>query len=246
MMLTHISLFSGSVDGIGIAAKMAGFKTILLCEIDEYCQKVLRKNNHGTFIVGDVTQIYNLPKATVLSSGIPCQQHSSANKKRSGDNFEWMHTKRLIEQSNPNWVVIENVNGILTTIHEEICIDLESCGYEVETYNIPAVAVGAPHERYRVFIVANSSRKPIAQTDKAISSIRKERNPWENDLRSPWGSLPGTYWGTHKPPVCGMDDGIGDGLYKNRMKSLGNAVVPQQAYPIFKAIADIEMGCINV
>ena len=241
-MLTHISLFSGAVDGIGIAAEWAGFETIILCEIDEYCQQVLRKNNPGTLIYEDVTTMPRLPHATLLSAGIPCQEHASVNKKGTGDDFEWNETKKRIRESKPDWVIIENVNGIINTIHDSICADLEEQGYEVATYNIPAVAVGAPHERYRVFIVANSCSKPIAQTHKIISTIRKERNSWENDLRSAWGALPETHWGTHKPPVCGMDDGIAERFYKDRLKALGNAVVPQQVYPILKCIAEIEKG----
>lgn len=239
-MLTHISLFSGAVDGMSVAAEMAGFETVVVCEIDSYCQKVLQKNNPGAFVFGDVTQIVKLPKVTVLSAGIPCQEHADVNKRKTGDNFEWSHTFRLIKASKPSWVVIENVNGILNTIHEEICIDLESEGYEVETYNIPAVAIGAPHERYRVFIVANSSSEPVAQADKTFRTFGKEWNPWQNASRSAWGTLLGTYWSVHQPPVCGVDDGLATRFYKDRVRALGNPVCPQQVYPIFKGIAIIE------
>lgn len=241
MELTHISLFSGAVDGISVAAEWAGFRNIIVCEKDEYCREILKKNNHGTIIYDDVLTMPTLPHATLLSAGIPCQQHSDVNKGKTGDDFEWNATKTRIKECKPHWIIIENVNGILNTIHEKICIDLESQNYEVETYNIPAVAVGAPHERYRVFIVANSCSEPVAQADKAIGPIGKERNPWQNDLRTAWGTLPGTYWGIHKPPVCGVDDGLTQRFYKDRMRALGNPVVPQQVYPILQAIADIEM-----
>jgi DNA (cytosine-5)-methyltransferase 1 len=240
-MLTHISLFSGGIDGIGIAAEWAGFKTIIQCEINEYCQMVLKKNNPDALLHKDVTQVFKLPKANLLSAGIPCQEHASVNKKGSGSNFEWSHTIRLVRQSKPNWVVIENVNGILNTIHEEICTDLETSGYEVQTFNIPAYTVGAHHERYRVFIVGNSDSEPVTQTNQAIMSCGEERNPWENITRSTWGSLPGTYWGTHKPPVCGVVNGLAERFYKDRVKAIGNAVVPQQIYPILKCIAEIEL-----
>ena len=73
--------------------------------------------------------------------------------------------------------------------------------------------------------------------------IRKQTRP--NFMQQPWNYLPGTYWAVHYPPVCGMDDGIPDWMggykeYKERMQCYGNAVVPQQFYPIFKAIAEIE------
>jgi DNA (cytosine-5)-methyltransferase 1 len=65
----------------------------------------------------------------------------------------------------------------------------------------------------------------------------------------PWTYLPGAYWAIHKPPVCGMADGVPSWMggyqgFKERMQCYGNAVVPQQFYPIFKAIADIEGGMI--
>jgi len=239
-MLTHISLFSGAVDGIGIAAEMAGFKNVILCEKDEFCLKVLKKNNPDSIIYDDVVTMPILPSATLLSAGIPCQEHASVNKKGNGDDFEWNHTRKRIGESNPKWVIIENVNGIKNTIHEQICCELEEDGYEVETYNIPAVAVGAHHQRYRIFIVGNSSSEPITQADKTIGTIGEKWETWDNDMRSAWGSISSTYWGTHKPPVCGVVNGIAERFYKDRMKSIGNCVVPQQVLPILKAIALIE------
>lgn len=241
MELTHISLFSGAVDGIGIAAKKSGFKNIILCEKDEYCRKVLRKNNPDSIIYDDVVTMPHLPHATLLSAGIPCQQHASVNKEGNGDDFEWMHTRSRIKESKPKWIIIENVDGIKNTIHDKICTELETDGYEVETYNIPAIAFGAHHQRYRIFIVANSCSKPIAQTNTAFGSFGDEWYPWKNDMRSTWGSLSGTYWGSHQPPVCGMANGITTRFYKDRMKALGNCVVWQQVYPIVKGIQLIEL-----
>lgn len=239
-MLTHISLFSGAVDGIGIAAEWAGFETIIQCEKDEFCRKVLRKNNPSSTIYDDVVTMPRLPLATLLSAGIPCQEHSDANKGKTGDVFEWKETRKRIKESKPSWVIIENVNGILNTIHEKICDELAEEGYEVATYNIPAFATGAHHKRYRIFIVGNTNSEPITQTDTSIVSGRSKWNPWQDVTRSAWGSLPGTYWGTHKPPVCGVANGIAERFYKDRMKALGNAVVPQQVYPILKIISEIE------
>lgn len=242
--LTHFSLFSG-IGGIDLAAEWAGFETVGQCEWADYPTKVLEKHWPDVPRWRDIRDVRHIPKMTLLTAGIPCQEHSSVNKKRTGDLFEWQQTHRIAKESHPDWILIENVNGILTTAHDSICDDLEREGYEVQTYNYPALAVGAHHERYRVFIVANTSGESITQTNKTASTIREERNAWEDDLRCAWGSLRGTYWGTHKPPVCGVVNGIADRFYKDRMRSLGNMVVPQQVYPILKAVADIEKERIN-
>lgn len=69
----------------------------------------------------------------------------------------------MVRELNPKYVIGENVNGILSTIHESVCTDLETEGYEVRTYSIPACAVGAHHERYRVCILGISKGKSRLQ-----------------------------------------------------------------------------------
>ena len=164
--INHFSLFSG-IGGIDLAAEWAGFKTVGQCEIDPYCNMVLEKHWPDVLRWKDVRLVQNLPRVNLLTAGIPCQEHSTVNQKRTGDLFEWNETFRIIRESHPDWVLIENVEGILSTGHSFIVGQLEEEGYETGTYNIPALAVGAPHRRYRVFIVAHakdkSDYKPIRQ-----------------------------------------------------------------------------------
>ena len=101
------------------------------------------------------------------------------------------------------------------------------------------------HERYRVCIIGISKSKSRLQTDPEANPKRTQREARTDIVFQPWGSLPGTYWAVHQPPVCGMDDGIPDWMggyqqYKERMQCYGNAVVPQQFYPVFLAIAEME------
>jgi len=86
----------------------------------------------------------------------------------------------------------------------------------------------------------------MLQTYPFFDTFRKERNPWEKYPRSDWGTLARTYWGENKPPIPGVDDGVTYKFYKDRVKALGNMVVPQQVYPILKAIADIEINRIEI
>ena len=80
--------------------------------------------------------------------GFPCQPHSViGNRKAEGDQRHlWPEFMRVIKELQPRYVLGENVNGILSTIHESICADLETEGYEIRTFSIPAYAVGAHHE----------------------------------------------------------------------------------------------------
>lgn len=138
----------------------------------------------------------------------------------------------------------KNVNGLLSTIHESVCTDLEAEGYEVRTFCVPAYAVSAPHERYRVFIIGISKGKSRLQTDTETNTDRTRWKSWTSALFQPWDYLPGSYWAIHKPPVCGVDDGISDRVggykqYKEQMQCYGNAVVPQQVYPVFKVLKEL-------
>ena len=149
---------------------------------------------------------------------------------------------RVIKELQPRYVLGENVNGILSTIHESICADLETEGYEIRTFSIPAYAVGAHHERYRGFIVGFSQGKPGLQANQEANANGAQWETRKHSLLKSWDCLPGTYWATHQPPVCGMANGIPFRMdeYKPVMMALGNAVVPQQIYPLLKAISEIE------
>lgn len=255
-MLTHLSLFSG-IGGLDLAAEWAGIKTVGQCEFADYPTRVLERHwpdvprwrDARTLTGGDFYAKTGRRTVDIISGGFPCQPHSVIGK-RLAENDErhlWPEYMRVIRELRPKYVIGENVNGILSTIHESVCTDLEEEGYEVRTYSVPACAVGAHHERYRVCILGISKSQPGLQANKKADTTGKKRETWTDNVLQSWNHLPGTYWAVHSPPVCGMDDGIPDWMggykeYKERMQCYGNAVVPQQFYPIFKTIADIERG----
>jgi DNA (cytosine-5)-methyltransferase 1 len=115
---------------------------------------------------------------------------------------------------------------------EEVYFDLEGIGYEVRAFIIPACSVNAPHVRKRIWICANSNsggqqpKLPIRESDsgRMEAKVKRVGEPW---LCDPWALEPG---------VCRVVDGVPNRV--DRLRSLGNAVVPQQAYPIFAAIAE--------
>ena len=237
--MNHLSLFSG-IGGIDIAANWAGFKTVAFVERDKFCQKVLAKHWPGVPIFGDVTT-FNRGSIEgpidIISGGFPCQPYSDAGK-RMGDEDDralWPEYRRIIEEFGPSWVVGENVIGIIGLALDNVLADLESLGYSARAFDIPASSVGAYHERRRVLIVANSGSIGLQG--------REKRGGREKGRKGGAKQHEGLYASSVRlenpdPRLFGSVDGIPDRSHRN--KALGNAVVPQQIYPIFKAIADIE------
>ncbi|SDH85081.1 DNA (cytosine-5)-methyltransferase 1 [Aneurinibacillus thermoaerophilus] len=244
-----LDLFSG-IGGISLAADWAGIETVAFCEIEPFCQKVLRKHWPDVPIFDDVTKLskQTLTEAGVIDDeraidiicgGYPCQPFSNAGK-RAGtkdDRHLWPEMFRLIQELRPTWVVGENVAGHVSMGLGDVLSDLESEGYQTRAFLIPACAVGAIHRRDRVFVVAHSNNKHVQgsakisiQRKQGIQRIIHTREDKEWSRRS---SL-------FEPKLCRNLNGIPDGV--DRTKALGNAVVPQQIYPIFKAIAEIERG----
>ncbi|MCZ0070314.1 DNA cytosine methyltransferase [Bacillus sonorensis] len=245
-----IELFAG-IGGISLAAKWAGIETVAFCECETFCQKVLSKNFPGIPIFDNVCTLNRRilekegvikPNETIdiLSGGYPCQGESYAGKQKGEDDKRWLWPEmfRLTKELHPNWVVGENVAGHVTMGMDKVMSDLESEGYETRAFVFPAFSVGAPHQRYRTFVVANTRSQPESQKNQTFGSLRSKGNTWSDTTRGIRASLPSSHWEIYQPPVIGVDDGIPHRV--DRSIALGNAVVPQQIYPILKTIVDTE------
>lgn len=240
--MKHGSLFTG-IGGFDLAAERVGFENIFQVEKDKFCQKVLEKNFPNVKRYLDIkdfdgTEYRN--RIDILSGGFPCQPFSQAGK-RKGDKDEralFGEMFRIIREVQPLWILAENVGGVLS-IHngqyfEEICTSLEGEGYQVQPFIIPASAVNAPHRRDRIWIIANSSSYGLEGWKLwELSSQALERQTKILYSAEKFGGnvLPGTCF-------CRKDDGLPDLL--DRLKSLGNSIVPQIAEIIFQAIKEIE------
>lgn len=157
-----LDLFAGQ-GGFSLAGHWRGWETAAFVEWDSYCQKVLNKNFPGVPIFGDINQFDGKEykgAVDVICGGFPCQPFSSAGKQlgKADDRYLWPEMLRVIREVKPAWVVGENVPRLISLddgdIFEEICTSLESEGYKVQTFIIPALALGAPHRRNRVWIIA--------------------------------------------------------------------------------------------
>lgn len=167
--MRKLSLFSG-IGGIDLAAEWAGMETVAFCEREAFPQKVLRKHWPDVPIYDDVCTLTAErlkedgiigPGRTIdiVSAGYPCQPESTAGKRRGkeDDRWLWPEVRRIIKEIRPRWFIGENVFGHVSLGLDIVLSDLEDDDYTVEAIVIPAVAVGAPHRRDRVIVVANSS-----------------------------------------------------------------------------------------
>jgi DNA (cytosine-5)-methyltransferase 1 len=174
--MTHGSLFSG-IGGFDLAAQWCGWTNVFQCENDPFCQRVLKYHFPKTILYEDIKETdFTRHRGTidVISGGFPCQPFSDAGKRKGTDDdrYLWPEMLRVIHEIQPTWVVAENVNGLLTIekglVFERVCADMEAEGYEVQAFIIPACAVGAPHRRERVWIIAN-------RADAGIEGVQSER-----------------------------------------------------------------------
>lgn len=236
-------------------------------------------------------------RVDILTAGFPCQPFSVAGKRAGADDnrYLWPETIRAIREIQPAWFVGENVAGIISMVQPGdevkmgctddlfeknyiyrkeqeytlavICKDLERAGYAVQPFVIPACAVGAPHRRDRVWIVAyradtraeglqrewkdGISKSSFASHTKDDSKNKSETSQ-QTESKSDREKFPQNWWRNFptQSPICSRNDGLPFDVAdlvisfpkwrQEAIKALGNAWVPQVAYEIFKAIEQLE------
>jgi DNA (cytosine-5)-methyltransferase 1 len=258
-----LDLFSG-IGGFSLGLERAGMRTVAFCEIDPYCRAVLRKHWPGVPIHEDVRILKGEAVGAIdlICGGFPCQPFSHAGKRmgREDDRHLWPEYRRLIEELRPAWVIGENVAGIINLELDNVLADLGSIGYSAATFNIPACAVGAPHRRERVWIVAHADGGGRGGSEHGqqqgqwaeVADTGRSGDVADADLEyrekcdfgaKAWQSPPcgddiarcGLQgWWEIEPDVGRVADGIPARM--DRLKGLGNAVVPQIPEIIGRAI----------
>lgn len=182
--MKHLDLFSG-IGGFSLAARNVwaqDHEIVSFCEIDKYCQKVLKKHWPDVPCHDDIKTLRgnDFGAIDLLTGGFPCQPFSVAGKQggAADDRYLWPEMFRVIQEARPTWIIGENVPGIINTMEFEQCfIDLESEGYETQAFIIPACAKDAKHRRDRVWIVGKSGRLRGSDKYKTIQEKNKrEKN----------------------------------------------------------------------
>ena len=231
--MKHGSLFSG-IGGFDLAAQWCGWQNIFQVEIDNFCQKVLAKNFPDVKRYKDIKEFDGTEykgSIDIISGGFPCQPFSVAGKQRgkADDRWLWDEMLRVIKEIQPCWIVGENGANLWNMGIENMLSQVEDEGYEVESFIIPACAKKMLHRRDRIWIIAHSK-----SNDGNNTCLQNSRN-------KTFGLESGGCFGYESmPKLCRVDDGIPTEL--DRLKSLGNAIVPQVVFEIFNAIDQIEQS----
>jgi DNA (cytosine-5)-methyltransferase 1 len=204
----------------------------------------------------------NVPDCDILTAGYPCQPFSLAGKRGGEEDPRhiWPYILRIVASKRPSWCVFENVYGHLTLGLDQVLLDLEAEGYATRPFIVPACSVDAPHRRDRVWIIAKKVRPDTYNTRQPSSqgSGKDNRNKSGNNFGWSGQDVADTYnsgreeqrWPQpaqpkHQAPQRGSgwlpEPAVGrvaNGIPRrvDRLKGLGNAIVPQIAMQIGKTI----------
>jgi DNA (cytosine-5)-methyltransferase 1 len=255
------SLFSG-IGGLELGLEMADVgETVWQVEKDDYCRAVLAKHWPGAERFDDVSTVGSatLSAVDLICGGFPCQDVSSAGKRaglagaRSG---LWFDFHRIVSELRPSWVVVENVASGARAWVDVVVAGLEQLGYACLPIPLAAADVGAPHERARIFIVAahadaksESARAEHAEVG-GTQAIAADSNSPVIRLEPRRGSRSNggcqtvaqhSGWRSAQPDMVRTLHGVPRGLDRptNRIRALGNSVVPQCAEVIGHIIMEL-------
>lgn len=226
------SMFSG-IGGLDLGLEWAGMTVAWQAEVDEFCSSVLAHHWPHVPNLGDVTLIdwTEVPRVDVLAGGFPCQPVSDAGLKLADldERWLWPEMRRAVEVLAPTWVVIENVPGLrkrgLATVRD----DLGALGYLSRPVVLSACELGAAHARHRLFTLAHTAGEGCRPWR------AQPRGEGQAQVQQPdrSESAGGTWW-ANEPQLGRVAYGLPDRV--DRIRALGNAVMPQQGQRIGERI----------
>ena len=233
MKLRLLDTFSG-IGGFSYAAEriVGGFETVQFVEWDPFCQRILNQHWPAVPIHGNIQTFEPFPFcADVICGGFPCQDISLAGQQagikqgtRSGLFYELIRIIRFVQ---PKYVVLENVAAILSNGLDVVLGELAKAGYDCEWSCIRASDLGACHRRDRWWLVAypnSSGPQGLGGKGELQKTGTKKPPRWslgDAMLNPEWRSY------ISKPLLFRGDDGLSNRV--DRIKALGNSVVPQVA-----------------
>ena len=254
MPLSFGSLFAG-IGGFDLGFERAGMVCKWQVEIDPYANRVLAKHWPDVRRWPDV-RTWPQPdteRVDVVCGGFPCQGISNLGPKtgpQDGRSGLWCEFARIVGDLRPTLVVVENVPAITKRGLRRVLGDLAACGYDAEWETIPASAVGAIHQRSRLFVVAyleGEGRRKESESVGRGPATRVRSEAGEGDIFGRPGEREGkprgvfaaeerSQWWYHQPGVCDLVHGVPGAMDRN--ERLGNAVVPQVAEWIGRRIIE--------
>ena len=266
--LTVGSLFSG-IGGFDLGLERAGLRILWQCESNPFCREVLAKHWPAVPCYQDARELpSDVARVDLICGGYPCQPFSAAGLRggTADDRYLWPAFARAIRVLRPRYALMENVAGHLSLGFDRTLADLAALGYDTEWTCIPAAAVGAPHIRNRVFVMAHANGRRLPRVD--VDARDGREVPRERFVRLFRGSderahvadangkrrdgRPGIQeaarqtgcdalernnpWSV-EPDVGRMAHGVPSRV--DRLRALGNAVVPQVAELIGRRLIEV-------
>jgi DNA (cytosine-5)-methyltransferase 1 len=275
MRLRLLDLFSG-IGGFSLGLERSGnFETVAFCEIEPYPRAVLKKHWPNVKVYEDVKELSRERLEAdglgidAICGGFPCQDISTAGRgaglegERSG---LWFEFHRLIKEIKPQVAIIENVSALRSRGLDQVLRSLAEIGYDAEWHCIPASAVGAPHRRDRIWILAYPNEAQCQREGVSSRVYEKNYGAWINSFETSsmanticlgqqgswtFGYASDQETARERQAIDALNGGLRDfwrvepdvGRVANgvpnrvdRLRALGNAVVPQIPEMIGRAI----------
>lgn len=248
-MLNCLELFAG-IGGIALGFKNAGINSVAMCEIEEFPRKILAQHWPDVPVYRDVKNLkvesgllkgdehFEIPVSSIdiISGGFPCTDISVGQSMKKKEYLKgsrsglWYEMERIIREIRPRWVVIENSSELVKNGLDEILETLSEIDYMGEGHVLQASDFGLHHRRRRLFIIAHSYA-PIVQGSDKESLLREPILQGELRRVPPrWSGR----WDLPDTRTLRTVNGVPHAV--DRIKALGNAVCPQIAEEIGRAI----------
>jgi DNA (cytosine-5)-methyltransferase 1 len=188
--LTGVSLFAG-IGGFDLAMERNGVEVVANVEIDKACQSVLAKHFPNAKQFSDITEVKGSdligagfePSRGIITGGFPCQDLSVAGKRRglAGERSGlFWEISRLIEETQTEWFILENVPGLLTSNKGRdfgvVIGTLADLGYSCAWRVLDAQHFGVPQRRKRVFIVGRRTGNELSAAEVLFKSEGSRRS----------------------------------------------------------------------
>lgn len=206
--LKVLDLFSG-IGGFSLGLERAGMETVAFCEIEPFCQQVLKKHWPDVPIHTDIKALGYVPSIDVICGGFPCQAHSHAARGRNNAPDLWPEMLRVVCEIMPRFVIAENVQEKPI---QRAKSDLENLGYAVTIKRIGAHEAGADHQRNRWWLCA------YADKNRELSSTIDAETRMLPELCN------GVWDAENYARAIRVPDGLPYRM--DRVRSLGNSVLP--------------------
>ncbi|HWG92453.1 MAG TPA: DNA cytosine methyltransferase [Candidatus Thermoplasmatota archaeon] len=252
-MLTVGSLFSG-IGGLELGLeRTGGFRTVWQCEADPWARQVLARHWPGVPCYPDVRGLGgDLPRADAVVGGFPCQDISDAGARAGLDGERsglWSEFARVVRLVRPRYVVVENVAALLHRGVDRVLGDMARLGYDAEWGVLRACDVGSPQFRARLFILAYAPRLGGGEAAEVPRPPREPLPRGEGEAVGghPWPPGPEEHdaWREYLGRHPGVEPAVRRGVHGiprrvDRLRGLGNAVVPHVAEVLGRRILEIE------